>query len=150
MTSLQSIFMHWYYRDPSSNTLVKSDFHSVDSPVPPSGFDDIKQAIKKFLFGCDLDDRNVSDCDKFNAITTFSQLKKSGHFFSSIKRISCSDFISLLMHVRNHIFHKFPQSERKEQREKEKKDRAETRQRNSEKEEELEAQIATFWAKAGG
>jgi len=83
---------------------MRSDFHSAIDPIPPNGYDNIKQAIKKSPLQCDLDDIHVSFIDKFNAIFNFSREKLDGNF-NKINRISNEDFVSILMHVRNHIMH---------------------------------------------
>ena len=93
--------------------MMRSEFHSAIDPIPPNGYDDIKQAIKESPLQCDLD--GVSDIDKFSAIFNFSREKLLGNF-DKINRISNKDFVSVVMHVRNHIMHsmakELPMSER--------------------------------------
>jgi len=105
--------MFWYHKDPSSGAMMRSEFHSAIGPVPPKGYDNIKQAIKESPLHCDLDDINVSDIDKVNAIFNFSREKLLGNF-DKISRISSKDFVSILMHVRNHITHDSTNSTKKE------------------------------------
>ena len=102
MTTLKTIFMFWRFRN--RNNLVICDFRNRNIPVPPGGYDNIKQIIRNSTIACDFDSRNVEDIAKIRALIQFANEKLAGNF-NNANRISFKDFVSLLVYLRNHIIH---------------------------------------------